>query len=275
MSERDEFELTREEKRASEAIRALPRADADPDFRQRLKADFAAGRLAEGGDATAPRPARRPAARWWKVAIPVAAAVLVVAAALFNRGPALVLSDVAGEGTVTVDGRAFPTSDRDAIAGAVRPGARLELSEGVDVDLVYDNTLVLQYSSARGTIPKAPARWIGKTGACRLEWGEVAALTGPDFAGGGLVVTTPEGIIEVSGTLISVFRDSSVTCVCVHEGAARVGIDEGDMESVPAGKRKVMFADGKTPIITDIAPPHMDHLIEFDNKYRSGIHPVD
>jgi hypothetical protein len=59
--------------------------------------------------------------------------------------------------------------------------------------------------------------------------------------------------------------------VCVHAGRARVGIDIDDLEEIPPGKRKVMYADGKPPIITDIAPPHKEHLIEFETKYRSGI----
>jgi hypothetical protein len=62
--------------------------------------------------------------------------------------------------------------------------------------------------------------------------------------------------------------------VCVHEGTASVGIDQGDMEPIPPGKRKVMFADGQPPMITDIAPPHRDHLVEFDAKYRGRIRPV-
>jgi hypothetical protein len=46
------------------------------------------------------------------------------------------------------------------------------------------------------------------------------------------------------------------------------------MQEVPAGRRKVMFADGTPPKITDIAPPHMDHLVEFEAKYHAGIRSV-
>jgi len=46
------------------------------------------------------------------------------------------------------------------------------------------------------------------------------------------------------------------------------------MQDIPAGQRKVMFADGTPPKITPIAPPHMDHLVEFEAKYRSGIRTV-
>ena len=101
----------------------------------------------------------------------------------------------------------------------------------------------------------------------------MAILTGPRFRGGHLVVTTGEGAIEITGTLVSVFRDESVTCVCVHEGTASVGIDEADMEPIPAGKRKVMFADGSPSMVTDIAPPHRDHLIEFEKKYGRIVRP--
>jgi ferric-dicitrate binding protein FerR (iron transport regulator) len=275
MSDRDEQDLTPEQSRARDAVRSLPRVEPDPAFRERLKADFVAGRL---GEAEAPGHGDRPGAgrarrrvRAWRTLVPAAIALAVVVVAILNGGPQPELADIGGQGTVTVDGRNFATSDRSAIAQAVGPGSRVSVSNGVTLDLVYGSIMAVQLSSGTATVPAAPARWFGKTGESRVEMGELSVITGPRFRGGRLVVTTGEGIIAITGTLASVFRDSSVTCVCVHEGTASVGVDAGDMEDIPAGQRKVMFADGSPPIVTDIAPPHRDHMIEFEKKYGAKI----
>jgi ferric-dicitrate binding protein FerR (iron transport regulator) len=273
MSDREEHDLTPEQDRARDAVRSLPRVEPDPGFRERLKADFVAGRLVgedEPGRPGRSGPARR-RIRVWRTLVPAAIALAVVVVVILNGGPQPDVADITGEGTVTVDGRNFATSERGPIANAVRPGSRVEVSDGVKLDLVYGRTMAVQLSSATATVPAAPARWFGKTGECRVEMGELSVITGPRFRGGQLVVTTAEGTIDITGTLASVFRDSSVTCVCVHEGTASVGIDAGDMENIPAGQRKVMFADGSPPLITDIAPPHRDHMIDFEKKYGDKI----
>jgi hypothetical protein len=269
MNDRELNDLTPDQARAREAVRSLPVVEADPGFRERLKADFVAGRLGleqEPGRSGRRRAARRRGGAWWLL-IPSAVAALVVGVLIFNGGPPPDLAAVTGEGTVTVDGRAFPTAERGAIAKAIGPGVRVEVSDGVDFDLVYGGTMAVRLSSGAATIPAAPARWFGRTGGCMVERGELNVLTGPGFRGGHLVMATGEGIVEITGTLVSVFRDSSITCVCVQEGKASVGVDAGDMEPVPAGMRKVMFADGSPPMLTDIAPPHRDHLIAFEREY--------
>jgi ferric-dicitrate binding protein FerR (iron transport regulator) len=273
MSDGEQMHLGPDEERAREAVRSLPRVAADPDFRERLKADFVSGRL---GEAEPPLPAPPPRRRrrrmgMWGLLVPSAVAVAVVAVLLLNGGPAPELADVVGDGTVTVGGRTYPTSDRDAIAGAIRAGAMVEVSDGVQLDLVYGNTFAVQLISGAATVPAAPARWFGRTAGSRVESGELGVLTGPGFRGAQMVIATNDGVIEITGTLVSVFKDSSVTCVCVHEGTASVGVDAADMEPIPAGKRKVMFADGGAPMVTDIAPPHRDHLVEFEKKYGSKI----
>lgn len=263
--------MTPDEERARKALGSLPLVDADPAFRQRLKADFVAGRL-EGGRESAPR--RRPARRGLfrpGLLVPAAVAAILLLVALLNRGPALELADVTGAGTITVDGQEFAAGDRDGLERAIRPGSRIELSDSVVLDVLYEETAAFRIASATATIPHAPGRWFGKSLACALENGEYQVLTGPAFPGIDLTVETPEGLIEVTGTLVSVVRDESGTCVCVHEGEANVGVGEGDLEAIPAGKRKVMFADGRPPIVTPIAPPHRDHLIEFEARYRAGI----
>jgi ferric-dicitrate binding protein FerR (iron transport regulator) len=271
MSDRQKDSLTPDEKRARDAVRSMPRVTADPGFKVRLKTSFVSGQI----DPESERRRQTRAPRRWLsrpgIWAPVGVAAALAIVLVMNRGPSLELADVTGVGTVTVDGRAFETTDRAGLERWIKPGSRIALSEGVEIDVVYRETIVYQFAAAEATVPRAPARWFGKTAECRLDNGEVRLLTGPGFQGARLEVTTPEGIIHVTGSLVSVFRDESGTCVCIHAGTASVGIDTDDLESIPTGKRKVMFADGKDPIITDIAPPHKEHLIEFETKYRSGI----
>jgi hypothetical protein len=188
-----------------------------------------------------------------------------------RQGPALELADVTGSGVVTVDGQPYQTTDRQRLERALRPGARVEVPAGVELDLLHPDTVVYELAAATMTLPHSPASGSGKTAECRLESGEVRVLTGPGFGQGRLIVRTPEGMIHVTGTLVSVVSDTTGTCVCVHHGTVRVGIDTADLEAIPAGQRKVMFADERPPIITAIAPPHREHLVEFEAKYLSGI----
>jgi hypothetical protein len=271
MSDGKRHDLTPDQERVRKAVRGLPPVAADSVFRERLKSQFVTGKIDAGRAGKGVRPRFGRGALVPRIFIPVAAAVILIIAVILNMGPSMQLADVNGEGTVTVDGRSFDASDRESLARVVRPGARVELSQDVEVDIIYPETAVFQLASATATLPRGPARWFGKTGESRLDIGEIRVLTGSGFQGARLIIETPEGIIDVTGTLVSVARDTSGTCVCVHRGTAQVGVNAGDMEQIPEGKRKVMFADGKPPIVTDIAPPHKAHLVEFETKYRAGL----
>jgi hypothetical protein len=202
--------------------------------------------------------------------LPAAAAAILVVIITLSRGPALELAQVNIPAAVTVNGRSYDATDRPVLERALQPGAVVVLAKGTELDLLDGDAVVYGLSSATATLPQPVAGWQGaKTAECRLERGEIRVLTGPDFRGRRLLIETPEGVAEVSGTLLSVARDEIATCVCVHAGVARVGAHRGDLESVPAGKRRVMFADGRPPIITDIEPAHREGLIKFDARFRS------
>jgi hypothetical protein len=272
MNSREGHELTRDEERAREAIRSLPSVAADSRFRERLKVDFAAGRLAgEHHQVQKPLSIGLRLFRPSFLVPAAAAAVLLIAVVTLRQGPTLELADVTGSGVVTVDGQPYQTTDRRGLERALRPGARVEVPDGIEIDVLHPDTVVYELAAATMTLPRSPDSWSGKTAECRLESGEVRVLTGPGFGEGRLIVMTPEGMIHVTGTLVSVVSDTSGTCVCVHHGTVRVGIDAADLEPIPAGQRKVMFADERPPIITEIAPPHREHLVEFEAKYHSGI----
>jgi len=255
------------EERARRAVKGLPRPEARPDFRARLKEDFLSGAIERSAPPRPAPPRRRRSLRGWMFA--AAAVVLVVLGWQLNRGPALRVLDAQGTGAIETAGRSVSATDVLALQRAIRPERRLELSGDARIDIAYGRTVVMQI--APGSIftpPASPGRWFGRSMNADLEFGEARIMTGPDFPGADLTIHTPEGITLLTGTIVSVFRDSSVTCVCVLEGKARIGVDEADLEWIPSGKRKVMFRDGSPSTVTEIAPPHQAGLRELEEKYE-------
>ena len=257
-----------EEERARAAVRGLGRVTPDPEFRDRLKQDFVSGRLDE-------KEIVRPPARrigWWAFAPVAAAAVLLLV--LFAREPRAPAWTVhaASRSGVRVDGRELPPS-------ALEPGRALpttgvlRTNDGWLEMSARDILVVRLEPGSEVTLPESDRRE-RRDLELRLARGEILFLTGAAFPGTRLAVSTPEGRIEVTGTAFAVYRDDEATCVCVLEGAARVGIGPDDMETIVPGKRKVMFGDGRAPKILDIVPQHRAGLEGFVRRVRSAAAPA-
>jgi hypothetical protein len=276
MDDRERQEMTPAQRRARDAVRRLGRPAADAAFRERLRRDFISGAIGGAADRDAQRRAARARAWWrglrWSWAAPLtAAAALLIVLWSANQGPAPQLLATNGVGMVRIDGRAIPAAESDRLAAALRGGAAVALEDGARLDLLYPGSMIWELTDGtQMTLPDPPGRWFGRGTAAAVGIGEAHVLTGPAFPGSRLTIRTDEGLVELTGTLVSVFRDSLVTCVCVQEGTARIGISEQDLEAIPAGRRKVMFRDGRPPMVTAIAPPHRDHLIEFEARVRGG-----
>lgn len=281
MNDGRQHDLTAAQRRAQDAVRSLARPAADPDFRARLKQDFMSGALAEkagpaegavdpGAGATPVSTAARKPLRPWMVWTPVAAAaVLLVMAFVTNPLPSPQVIAVTGEGTVTVDGRSFSAADRDAYAGLLGAGSRLEVAGGASVDVLYPGAMVMRVDS--GTefdLPGRPGRWIGRTLDAWLKTGEVTIMTEGGFHGNHLAVGTPDGTAVISGTLANVMVDDQLTCICLFEGHLRVESPDADLGRVEAGKRWVLHRDGSAPEYLPIAPPHQEHMETFAKDRR-------
>jgi hypothetical protein len=260
----------REEERLRGALRSLERVDAGAEFQRRLRADFTSGRILETAR-TRRRQASilpfrgRSAWRW------AAAAVLVVALGVSSlaRRTSWEVMNARGAGEVVVQGSAVPIADADALGPLLAAGGRLETRGDVELDLLGDDSLALGLAPGTAVqIQRPPARWFGRNTEVRVFAGEVRLLTGPEFPGAHLVLRTPEGMVRVTGTAVAVYRDSTLTCVCVLEGTAAIGVDAENLDDVPAGKRKVLFADSRDPVILDIAPQHEKDLQAFVERAR-------
>lgn len=268
MSDRNFKNLDKKQRLAQEAVRSLAHPQAGADFRSRLKDQFVAGeipetRLSSSGESTSA--SSRPWVRWASLA---AAAVLAFVVFSMNRlpGPELVATN--GVGTVTVDGRELAADDSAGLEDALRAGARLQVGEGGLVDLVYPGSFVMRLDGGTEMVlPSLPGRWFLRTARSSMEIGEISVRTGPALAGGGLIVDTPEGRTAIHGTLVSVFRNVDLTCVCLFEGSASISTAEKNLGGVPLGMRWVLFKDGSEPQLLDIAPPHQDHMLGLDEAW--------
>jgi hypothetical protein len=236
---------------------------ADDSFREGLRSSFVHGELespaAESGTYD-PEGGRR----WWQWAVPVVGAVAATIAAIFilNNGPGLRVLDVSDGSAVHIDGT-------PAILGTgqvLRAGTEVVVPEGETVDLLARGvTLYEVVGGTRITLPATPGRWFNRAVVCSVFAGELRLKTGAGFAGSDLRVYTPDGIVEVTGTLLSIQCDAEGTCVCVLEGTARVGVNDDDLEPVTPGNRKIMLRDGTVKIIP-VKPMHRDGVLEFNER---------
>ena len=259
---------TPDEQELAKRIRDLPDVESDDSFREGLRSRFVHGELenpAAEPRAYDPEPRRR----WWQWAVPVvgAAAAALVAIIILNSGPGLRVLDATDGSTVRIDGT--PVILRTG--QALRAGAEVEVTQGDMIDLVARGVVLYEVTGGtRMTLPATPGRWFNRTVVCSIFVGELRLKTGAGFAGNELRVYTPDGIVEVTGTLLSIQCDAAGTCVCVLEGTARVGVNEDDLEPVTPGNRKIMLRDGTVKIIP-VKPMHRDGVLDFSERVGDRI----
>ena len=268
MTEHRPEQRTPEEERAREAVRSLAPARADAAFRERLKRDFVAGRV--GGRSVVALPGawhRRGIGRLALVS--AAAALLVVTVWLTDRGPGWSVLAVSGEGVAMVEGSPVPLTDRDELARRMRPGTRLAVPAGAEIELASAAGLVVQVTAGTEfTLPATPGRWLNRTITAAVGRGEIRVTTGAAFHGARLFVETPEAVVEVTGTTLAVICEPAGTCVCVFDGAVGMGLRGGTMEMVPTGRRRFVFSDGRPPETDAIRPMENAKLGMFRDSRR-------
>lgn len=241
-------------------------------FREGLKKDFVQGTIEEPDRHGSVAPGRRRVAiRWAAALVPLAAALLVY----LGLGPALRVVSVEGEGTLRIGTTQVELSDRAGLQRALEAESLIEVPEGSRLGLLFEDILLFEATSGtRMTLPPTPHRWWQRDLAFEIQSGEVLIETGPEFAGRELRVRTPEGLIVVTGTLLSIERSAGGTCVCVIEGVAQVGRDAKSLHPVPPGQRRVMLVDGSAKV-SEIVPPHRDALRDFHDRLHHRITPSD
>jgi ferric-dicitrate binding protein FerR (iron transport regulator) len=263
--------LTPEEVRAREALRSLPPPRAVPAFRERLKRDFVSGRIGERPPLELPVAWHRRMA--WRFALaPAAAALLAATVWIADRGAGWTVIATQGEGAAMVDGSPVPLASRQELGRRLRPGVRLSVPAGAEVELASAAGLIVQVTAGTEfTLPDTPGRWLRRrvTGAVRM--GEIRVTTGPAFAGARLRLDTPEAEVEVTGTTLAVICEPVGTCVCVYEGLVKVGARGTSMEAVANGHRRFVFNDGRPPESAGIRPIENTTLGTFRESRRAWL----
>ena len=266
MSEHERDNLDPQQRRAQDAVRGLGVPDADPAFRARLKEQFVSGAVPARESPLATRaPSRIPWFSWGALA---AAAVLAWAALGLNSLPGPELLAMRGPGAVVVDGRRADATHPAAVGKMLRPGAHVVLEGEASLDILYPGSLAMRLSPGTDLVlPERPGRWFRRTVAAELAMGEISVRTGPDLAGGELDVVTPAGTAAIGGTLINVFHNDELSCFCLHDGTARVLVDGVDLGAIADLQRRVVFMDGREPLLDAAAPPHLEHMAGLDRDH--------
>jgi len=267
MTDERHSDPARRDERIREAIRSSGDVRADAAFRKRLKCEFTRGTFAEPAVASAEVRVDR-APRWAWLLVPAAAVILVVALLLPKAGPSWAVPAVRGEGQVEIDGHTLSTDDPRRIARALSSGGIIQLPGGVSLDLRLEDLLILELDGGSdATLPAPPGRDTDGPLLSEVRNGELRIKTGPGFPGTELHILTTEGRIEIVGTILSVYKGDDFTCVCVLEGTARVGVDEGDLEEIPPGMLKIMFEGGDSRVL-EISLGHEEDLLEFMDRFE-------
>jgi len=266
MSAPDLERLSPQEKRASDAVRSLAPPPTDAAYRARLKQEFASGALESARPRVRRLPVplhRRPALRW--AALPVAAAAALVAASTLNQGPRWELISSRGEGVAVIDDVPVPMNHAGDLARRLRPGARLRLPEGGEIEIASRSQIAMQITPGTDvTLPEPPGRWFGRHARAGIAEGDLRITTGAGFRGARLEVETPEAIVEVTGTTLAVICEPAGTCVCVLEGRVTVaGRGEGTKVPVGEGRRRFVFNDARPPETAGIRPVEDVMLRQF------------
>jgi ferric-dicitrate binding protein FerR (iron transport regulator) len=262
----DHDHIPESDARVADVVRALPRPTASEAFRQSLKADFISGAI-EARDADTPVQEAwvtpgRDTSFWPLLRLAVAAGVVLFLGQWWNAGPSIHVAGEPVEGTLLVNGVHQAVTE-----ASLRAGSIVTVDTREPVELLIDGVALFEVApGTRMTVPTSPNKWFRRRGEFRVEEGEVRFLSGADFAGATYDVITPEGRVEIRGTLLSVQCDATGTCVCVLEGEAWVGVDADHLEPIPAGSRKVMPRGGE-PFISPVKPMHADGVVHFQTNH--------
>ena len=257
----DQEKQTEEQRVAESAVRGLGLPKANPDFRARLRQEFASGSIRPQLKLV-PNLARGRGIGPWMGAFAAAAAALVLIAGWANQGPRWTVHRLEGAGTITVDDHNFPASQAEQISAALHPGAVLHLSEDATLDLNAGSTMVLELAPGSNVrLPGSPGRWWSRRVAAQVMAGNLRISTGQAFHGASLMVKGRDAEALVTGTTLTVICDDVGTCVCVREGRVDVRRPNSPMVSVPEGQLMFTPRDGAPSVCHGMRP---DERIALD-----------
>ncbi len=263
MSDHDK-DRTQLETLAREAVHALPDVAPDPAFRARMKSGFAAGTLEPRLRVIEPAPRRRGWLVWSAVAAAAAVALIVWVAA--PRPSVWTISDVTGNGIVSVDGRAVSLSDMARSAGLVKAGARLTAPEGGEFQIRHAGMTIFITPGTDMRVPVGTREGSSTAYSGTVAMGQVRITTAPEFQGNSLEFETPETRVRITGTTLAIIRDPGTTCVCVLEGKVQIRTRDGSMVPVSGGHRGTFLPGNDDAEFGEIRDMERDKLTMFRDQ---------
>lgn len=236
---------------------------ARPEWREAQRRAFLAGAIVgaanpartqgERATPTAPVPpprraARTPTARPERRRLQLVASGLAIAAALF-----LVVRPVAQ------DPRWELGADHDGVAvqnAALRDGVLLQ-DQTAQLDCSQRLASLnlgrrVRVEMVPGTVARfCPPRSLKGVLEVPIELvsGELLVHLDPSLGPTRLVVQTSEGVVNLTGTSLSILREASGTCVCVASGSVRIDVkgQERPPLAIDGGSSAFLFASGAAP----------------------------
>jgi hypothetical protein len=189
-----------------------------------------------------------------------AAALLVVGAGWFNRGPDWTLASATGSGFAVIDDRPILLTDQARLAQSLRRGGKVRLTGG-SLELATTGQMAIEITPGTDAmVPPLAGRWFARRMRAEVHSGEIRVTTGRSFHGARLAVTTPEASVMVTGTTLAVICESTGTCVCVMEGRVMMGPHGAPMMPIESGRRRYVFNDGRPPEEAEMRPVEKDAL---------------
>ncbi len=241
-----------------------PRTDSQTDSQTDSRTD---------SHSSLPATVARRRARWLRRPVGFALAAAAVATVLFtliqfrgNEGPWQIV-EVTGSGTVWIDGR--PVSSADLRGSDLAGGAQIALDANVVLEVVADHRYALEIIP--GSTVTLPTSTSPGHDVCRVDTGMARFVTGSEFSGTELSVSTLDAEVLVHGTTFSVMADHEKTCVSVYEGEVEVRHMNGAVLPVPAGDCRTIPRRRGGDVVVD--PLNAIQRVNLGRWHdRSGLH---
>jgi len=255
--------LTPEQQAARQRLGSLSAAEADPDYRARLRRDFTRG-VVSPARSRRPLLLGHPVIRWTLAA----AALALILLGWANRGPAWQVLLATPGGRIQLDGRTVKLRGSSDLSSRLHAGAHLRTGDSTVVVLASPGDLVLEILPGTDVrLPATPRRWLARTIRASVDTGELRISTQARFHGARLLVNTPEVSVAVTGTTLAVIRPDFGSCICVLEGTVRVAPPQGSYEPVTGGHRFTYVRAAHAAERGDMLPSERNALSQLRRAY--------
>ena len=231
-------------------LHRLPRAAASFEARQRARTAFMAGAVqADATQADAPpKRAEKRRSRWAAMLMAAALGVLAVALYGWQSADQWVVLDAVEAGGITVEGRSVAVGESFGSGSVVvAAGSELELQLG-------HHLRVRLLAGTQLELPSGPGRWFGIDRTLKLDSGEIYGTSGGQKLDYDLAFVTDELSARMTGTTFAVFRTDEASCVCLWVGGIDVTSSAGgEVVTLEPRSRVWIYRDGRAPEVLPLS----------------------